>query len=94
MAETIAELREQRRKLDARIAELETDGDEDLTPARIRREFTPEEAARELGRRLQAEPPSYALNRGYERSDPKALREQRQEGRGARRGLEGGGGDA
>jgi len=100
--ETVADLKAKRKKLDARIAAAEG-REERLTPARVR-EMSREEARQELeARGLRPREPdedritpagrTARLNRAYESSDPKARREERQEGRGARAGLEGGADD-
>ena len=95
--ETVADLKAKRKKLDARIAEAE--GEQRLTPARVR-EMSDEEFAAEMeARGLRPREPAddkitstgrtARLNRAFEASDPKARREERQEGRGPRAGLEG-----
>jgi len=99
--ETVADLKAKRKKLDARIAAAEG-REERLTPARVR-EMSREEARQELEARglrprdsdekITRSGAKARMERAYENSDPRAVREARQAGRGARAGLEGGGAD-
>ena len=98
---TVGELKAERRALDRQIAEAEGREPPPLTLREIR-QMTPEEARAEWerirptlaaapldGDRISRESAQASLRRGYEQSDPQAIREARQQGRGARRGLEG-----
>ena len=97
MADDIADLKAKRKKLDQRIAEAE--GEQRLTPARVREmsdeEFREEAEARGLRPREPREDKvsqgsaRVHLERGFAASDARAQREARQAGRGPRGGLEG-----
>ena len=98
--ENVADLKAQRKELNQRIAAAEG-REERLTPARVR-EMSREEARQELEARglrprdeekITRSGAKARIERAYENSDPRAVREARQAGRGARAGLEGGGAD-
>jgi len=102
---TADELRAERRALDAQIAEAEgreppplkmSDlarmDDAEIAENAARVKSAVRDAARRHPRdedRITPAGRTARLNRAFESSDPKARREERQEGRGARAGLEG-----